>query len=396
MSWIGAGIGAAIGTLFGGPIGAGIGAGIGSMIGNDDKEEYVEEEYEKLRLRINHTTLEFEDGSSGDFFVLHIKGDLIVPTDNYEVKTAIEIFDITDEIEKLVYTNEEVYSDNKDGIFYIENEETILYAVTSFDIDVNQIMLNSLIPPRKGKRKLFFKYTIIDKLTGKKIKILTNQNFYDNTTDGYEDMQENMPLIEELSIQMAFYMSSIDGNIDIKEGKVVSAFVEKILEVDYADEREENKKRISGYISSAYKATKNNQLNIEELIKKVNEICTIDIKYIIFDTCLDVAAADGVADKDELELAYYMAQKLELDKDEYTKMIEKKLPITIHREDDLKHTFERNLGITSSVSNLEIREILKKEFKKWNQRVAHTDPKKRDQAEKMLHNISELRKKYKN
>lgn len=409
MSWL---IGAAIGFLLGGLIGAVIGAVIvGGIVGfiravirgfregltgDDNEEEAAEEKHKKLKLKIKRSALELEDGTRGNFFVLHVKGDIIVPTNDYKVKTIVEIFDTTDAVEKLVYTNEEAYNDRKDGTFCIEGENIIPYEATSLDTDVEQIMIDSLILPRKGERKLFFKYTIIDSLTGKNIKVLSTQKIYYYNIAGYQDIQENTPLIEELSIQMAFYMSSIDGNIDTKEGKVVSAFGEKILEVDYTDEQEENKKRINGYISSAYKAAKNKQLNIQELMNKVNEICTIDIKYIIFDTCLDVAAADGVADKDELELAYYMAQKLELDKNEYMKMIEKKLPINIQNEEDLAHTFEKNIGITPGMSSQEIGEILKKEFKKWNQRVAHTDSNKREQAELMLHKISELRRKYKN
>ncbi len=395
MSWTGAGIGAAIGTLFGGPIGAGVGAAIGGMIGND--EETSTEEYKELKLKVKQKQLELEDGSSGEFFVLHIKGDIEVPHNDYEVKTIIQIFDITDDADgKAVYTNEEAYNDKDDGTFYIENKTSIPYEVSTFDIDIEQILIDGLILPRKGERKLFFLYTIVDDKTGTEIAALIKKKKYHNLTDGYEDMQEYMPIIEELSIQMAFYMSSIDGNIDTEEGKVVSDLGKRILEIDYADEQEKNKKRINGYISTAYRDAKNKQLNIQELMNKANEICTIDIKYLMFDACLDVAAADGVADKTELELAHYMGKKLELDKNEYTKMIEKKLPINIHNEEDLEDTFEKNLGITPSMSHQEIGEVLKKEFKKWNQRVAHSDASKREQAEIMVHKISELRKKYKN
>jgi len=394
MSWTGAGIGAAIGTLFGGPIGAGVGAAIGSMIGNDD-EENIGEEYEKLKLKIKRTTLEFEDGSRGNFFVLHIKGDLLVPTNDYEVKTIVEIFDTTDEVEKLVYTNEEAYNGRKDGTFCIEGENTIPYEATSLDTDVEQIMIDSLIFPRKGERKLFFKYTIIDKSTGKKIKILTKQKIYYNSIDGYENMQEDRPKIERLIIKLAFIMSSIDGDIDASERKVIASIGQRMLEEDYPEEEwSNNKNRINNYISSTYKAAKDKKLNAQKVLNEVNKLCTIDVKYLMFDTCLDVAAADGIADKGELELAHYMGQKLELDKNEYIKMIEKKLPINIHNEEAIEDTFERNLGITHGMSSQEIGEILKKEFKKWNQRVAHSDASKREQAEIMVHKISELRKKY--
>ena len=397
MSWTGAGIGAAIGTLFGGPVGAGVGAAIGSMFGNDD-EEHIEEEYEKLKLKIKQTVLEYEDGTKGNFFVLKIKGNLTVPSNDYAVKTTVEIFDTTDEVEKIVYTNNEAYNAKGDGTFYVKGENTIPYDVSSFDnIEVEQIHIDSLIFPRKGERKLVFKYTIVDGLTGKNIKVLFKAKTYYSNIDGYEDMQENKPAIEKLMIEMAFIMSNIDGTIDESERQIVANMGKRMIEEDYPEEeRAKNKKRLNEYISSAYKAAKDKKLNAQTVLNAVNKICTIDVKYLMFDTCLDVAAADGVADKDELELVYYMALKLDLDKDECKKMIEKKLPITMHNEDDLEHTFAKNIGITSGMSSLEIGAILRKEFKKWNQRVANADPVKREQAELMLHKIAELRKKYKN
>lgn len=399
MSWIGAGIGAAIAILFGETIGAVvigvvIGASIRAMLGKNNKEVYIVKEQTKLKLTVVKSGLDFEDGSRGNFFILKIEGTLAAPSDDYKVKTIIEIFDTTDEIEKIIYTNEETYSDGNDGVFFIERESTIPYEITSFDNNMaEQIFIDSLILPKKGERKLYFKYSIIDGTTGKKIRVLFKSRTHYNSMDGYEDAQEKRPTIERLMIKMAFVMSSIDAS----ERQVISNMGRRMVEEDYPeDEREKNKKRLNNYIISAYEAAKDKKLNAQEILNEVNILCTMDVKYLMFDTCLDVAAADGVADKYELELAYYIAEKLDLDPKEYTKMIEKKLPITIHNKDEIEHTFEKGLGIISSMSNQEINEILKKEFKKWNQRVAHVDPSKREQAEKMLHKISELRKKYKN
>ena len=56
---------------------------------------------------------------------------------------------------------------------------------------------------------------------------------------------------------------------------------------------------------------------------------------------------------------------------------------------------EKMLGITSDMSNDEIKKHLRKEYTKWNSRVSNSDPAIREQAEEMIKIISELRTKYK-
>jgi len=213
--------------------------------------------------------------------------------------------------------------------------------------------------------------------------------------DGYLDILEKRPQIEETAIKMAFIMSSVDGNLDMIECKEVGNIGRLFLEEYPDEEKDEAKKRINGYISSSYVKAQLGKLDIDKTIDEINSLCNNSIKNEIFKYCLKVAAADGIADKKEIDLAYYMSDKLNLEKEEYKKQLDKLLPITMQEKSVLKNTFERTIGIEQGMSKIEITNILKKEFKKWNQRVAHSDSTKREQAELMLVEISELRKKYK-
>ncbi|RLA69755.1 MAG: hypothetical protein DRG30_09845, partial [Epsilonproteobacteria bacterium] len=327
------------------------------------------------------------DGIDYPGFKVKLKGTIEVPYNDCDVNVVLVIDDITNSEEETVG----IYEDG-----HAQYETTIPYDFTEYDnISFFEVPTDALKFPRKGYRRLKFSFGLMDKSDDNIYFEAEKELFFSVEEDGYLDILERRPQIEEVAIKMTFIMGSIDGTIDIVEGKEIGNIGKLLLE-DYSDdEKDEAKKRINGYISSNYAKAKSGELHIDTTINEINNLCDISTKHEIFEFCLKVAAADGVADKNEVDLAHYMADKLELDKDEYRKQFEKVLPVTMQEKSVFKNTFEKTLGIEPGISKIEINNILKKEFKKWNQRVAHSDPAKREQAELMLIEISKLRKKYK-
>ena len=216
----------------------------------------------------------------------------------------------------------------------------------------------------------------------------------------YEDTKdkptEELLTVEELMIQTAFYMSNIDGNVNEKEGKLITSFGEKLLKKKSSKEDYlRNKEKINGYIKNAQKDVKNNRVNIHNVLAEINKKCTIDEKKFLFETCLYIAKADGAANNSELKFVKSLVKNMCLNKVESKIMIEKILSTDSSQKENEKK-IEKSLGISSNMSNEAILEILKQEYKKWNQRVGLSEPAKREKAEMMLHKIAELRQKYKN
>lgn len=56
--------------------------------------------------------------------------------------------------------------------------------------------------------------------------------------------------------------------------------------------------------------------------------------------------------------------------------------------------FKKLLGIQEDMSNKEVKVILKKAFRIWNQRIGHSNSKIREEAETMLYHLAKLRKYY--
>ena len=75
----------------------------------------------------------------------------------------------------------------------------------------------------------------------------------------------------------------------------------------------------------AYGQAKDGNLSLSALTARLNEIGEKKLKYDAIELCFDVMAADGVADEAELNTIRGIAESLELDYDEITKLRDQKL-----------------------------------------------------------------------
>ena len=119
-------------------------------------------------------------------------------------------------------------------------------------------------------------------------------------------------------------------------------------------------------------------------------------KYEALDLCLDVMAADGVADENELQTIKNISESLGLDFEEIQKMKDQRL-IKLSTDVESQSSVESMLGIDPEWSNDKIQRHLRSEFTKWNGRInTLSEGEERDNAQRMLNLIAEARKKYTN
>ncbi|MFV0431121.1 MAG: hypothetical protein ACK5MJ_02955, partial [Alphaproteobacteria bacterium] len=110
--------------------------------------------------------------------------------------------------------------------------------------------------------------------------------------------------------------------------------------------------------------------------------------------CFEVMAADGVADDSEMKVIRNIADALELDMDEVSKIRDKKI---IHLSPDVsgQASIETILNIDPKWSNDKIKQHLRQEFQKWNNRLNTLEEgEERENAQHMLDMIADARKKY--
>ena len=348
---------------------------------------------EKFKIKVSNDRIT-GDEFKWDVFKIQMKGAVDGPYANVPVKTIVQIFDTTDGSEEIVLCTYEDFQKGDSEVFWHESERWNLpYADTIFTewSQVIQVPKMFLVLARKGSRKLKFKVSIVNTLNDNILSQSTSTVSYQNTDAGYKDAIEHREYFEEMVIKSAMLVSASDGEMDTSEAKIVTNWIQKRISRYTESSQSEHKARLNAYVKDVYSEIKNESIDIYDVLDGIDNIASEGDKFELFQLCLDVAKADGEADKKELEMVHDIADYINLDEKQFRSMIEKTLPIQMHTG---KQTPETILGITSNMSDSEIKKHLMTEYRKWNQRVANSDPEIRKQAEDMIQIIANLRKKY--
>ncbi len=349
---------------------------------------------EKFRMKISNDTVEGDD-FTWDVFDIKIRGPITGPYANFKAKFIVQAFDTTDGSEELIFSTYEDFQEKNSEVFWYESDSMPFpyeHTIIQDWIQVVKIPKIFLTFPRKGYRKLKFKVYVVNATTDKIIVEDHTTVSYTNPDSGYTDSVEHREYLEEMMVKTAMLISASDGDMDDTEANIVKDWVKRRISRYNEDYQTEHKNRLNGYIKEAYTEIQNGSIDIYDVLDGIDNISSEGEKFELFQLCLDVARADGEADKKELEMIYDIADHMGLNKNQVKSMIEKTLPITIHTG---PLTPEEIIGINpSNMTKSEIKKHLMLENKKWSQRVTNTDPEIRKQANEMKNMIAGLRKKY--
>ncbi|MDZ7788905.1 MAG: tellurite resistance TerB family protein [Xanthomonadales bacterium] len=211
---------------------------------------------------------------------------------------------------------------------------------------------------------------------------------------GYIEAKESQDKAVVLSAKLAVAVSVSDGSVDPKESEVVKRWIKKHLESFEGNDRESRKKTLNAALSDTLRDAKEGQLQIGEICKELRALELQGAKYEAIELCHDVMAADGIVDKDEINILDQISKALELDEKKVEAIRDKRIN-TLSVGDSGTESRAHVLGIKDDWSPEHIKAHLRKEFTKWNNRL-NTLPKgpKRERAQEMLKLIGDERKKY--
>lgn len=344
---------------------------------------------------VNNDTIDIDEETRWDVLHIQMKGIINGPHDDFDLRFIAKITDITDDEEHpILCMLDEFKSLDSDVFWYEGNVEKFPYESTILKnwVTVVKVPKIFLTCARSGNRKIKVEVFAIKGNTDTILEQASSEfTFYSENT-GYQEKSENRDYFEEMTVKTAMLVSASDGSMDASEADIIKEWVRKRVNA-YTDEyQEDEKKRLNSYIREAYEEINNNSIDIYEVLEGIENIASEGEKFDLFELCLDVAKADGEADKEELQIINEIAKYIGLDEKQFRSMVEKTLPITMHtsevNDEDL-------LGIKSDMTKEEIKKHLRNEYRKWNQRIGSSDSELREQAETMIHLIAEARKKYK-
>jgi len=210
---------------------------------------------------------------------------------------------------------------------------------------------------------------------------------------GYSEEAQHRDEARALSVRIGMAVAMADGELDDAEGDALKNWIQRMIAPFSDEKRKELKKIYNDSLRESYELAESGELILSDICTKINEIGEEAQKYEALELAHEVMAADGVAHEEEMRVIHKVAEALNIDSDELARIRDQQIVELDTKTSDLD--VEGLLGINSSLSNEEIKVHLRKEFKKWNNRLnTLSEGDERDNAQKMLDLIAKARKKY--
>ena len=362
-----------------------------------------------------------EAGKSNDIFVMQFKGLFPSNLNNRKLSFIFNIFDETNEQDPSVITCPIAgFNEGSSTTYQFIRPVGPVQTDHGYSdwVTIGIAPLEFLKFPKKGQLKLKFQCCIT--LEGNEpefnlggvldnssiLRVFTFKLDFYNSNTGYLEISESRKIVEKTIIEFGFYLSSVDGEIDKKEGLLIKDWCKNIVSSSPSGKTEETKKRLNADVTNALNLANNQDLSLSNIVKNFNNHASKVEKYEGLELGLKIMQADGKADKKELDTLDKISREIKIDPEEYKKLREQSLATvdiiteketvlnsgTVERKDELA----RVIGFNVDDSKETIRKILITEGKKWRSRVNVSDDKIKINANNMLQLIAEARKTFLN
>ena len=388
-----------VGSLFG--VGAkAVGAGAKTLM---EGGSFADHYSNKLQFKVEK--LPKDEDSIYETFGVFSKGNPNITLDH----PAMLIFKLFDKTTSLpIVSTFEMTSEESSRVF--EHAVSIGNMQDKYWPDwarVSALIPESLIGPHKGNRTLqlqcflwyehlkpeFERGYLPEDTTGG-INVFTHEFNLNLTNPGYLEVDDERLEVQVASIKLAISIAMADGTLDKSEGTEIKNWVKGIVDSAGESQRDEIKETLNNALEDAYNEVKSSPIDIEQVCADIKDIGSAADKFDLIELCLDVMAADGEADKEELKQIEQISKLVGIDYDEISKMKDQRL-IKLDPTSSSNSGLEEKLDIDPEWDNEKINKHILSLYGKWNGRLnSLSEGIERENAQKMLDLIAEARKKY--
>jgi len=326
--------------------------------------------------------------------IVDICGTIQAPDDGHEVGLEVKLADVTDDKANPAPALSRPKHGSITNVipFVFQTSMGKLYSQTTVLEDwtaVAQISPDWFVLPRQGRRELQYTLAVVSQSTGEHLAETTCTAPYESIETGYLDIEDNIQRAKTLAVGLAFTVGAANDalqetEIDIIHGWVATNFGSADASEAAQLELERALRKTAAFF------LRGGHLNVQEICAEIVQIAPMVGRLDILDLCLRVAAAKGQVTQAELTVLKNLAEWLQIDRNRLRAMVEKILPIDMHRTQDA----EIILGVTTEMSQDEARHQLNREYAKWSSRVISSDPAIRKQADQMLNLLANARTQY--
>lgn len=317
------------------------------------------------------------------FLCVSIVGRFVVPRSHLETDVCVELLDITDgpaQAEQVLAAADPWHRPDSPVFFYRAQYGLLpgRKVVLSTPILIAKIPLHLLRFARRGRRKLQVLTGIIERHTGQILARADACIEYVACCEGYVEIQERREAVLRAGVEIACAIAA-DEPFNPRIAEVIGDWV--------ADKTRRFTPR-SNVLEPL------SRLEASHEIYDIAQPCECILAWgqkadavAAMSLALQVAALYPTLSAQQEQTLWALAEGLELSRDRFTALCQKYLltdNCTVQR-------WRLLLGVRQDLTPEQLRRLTNEEYRKWNARITHTDPRIRRQADIILSIIAEVR-----
>jgi hypothetical protein len=268
---------------------------------------------------------------------------------------------------------------------------------------VLSVIPETLVPPRKGDRKYQVNVLAYDVerqptvrhgflLDGEPLATWTHEFVWKHESDGWQEHSEKRRESDELIVRLAVAMGFADGSLHDAEAATIRQWIGRRLELLRPEYHDKRKQEFNEVVKQAYAAAKAGKAGASGIIDRLKEVGDASARMEAVELCLDILSADGQAADAELKAVNAIAQRLDVDIEQFEQQKDKRL-VDLAGGLDGEGDYYALLNIDRKWGRDQIKTHLNRLYGRWNARAESlADPEERAQAERMLEVIATARK----
>ncbi len=329
-----------------------------------------------------------------------------------KIAAWISILDENDEKAKPVFCVIERFREADSPAYFSECEFGVVspgYSIPEW-APIGIIFPEILRPPRSGQLELTVIVRLVDlsalspvvsfgflKSNPLGVGVLWHQKVkftHQFKEKGYLEAAAHREEAQILTLKIAMAVAMSDNSLHEREGLLIKKWIKQSL-TPFAGEKEARLKEVFNQtLQESYAEAKRGVLDLEALANRLNDIGETSDKYHALELGADIMAVDGSAHTGEIKILNDLAKLFGLNIKRVAEILDTRL-IKLDPAKTNEASAEDLIGIKPGWSKERIKKHLISEFGKWNSRL-NTLPegKERDNAQRMLNLIAEVRKKY--
>lgn len=322
------------------------------------------------------------EGVDIDVFGVAMRGRITTPCDSCDTNVSVEIMDITEGLlEPLrIFCTQPTMRRSEGMEFFFQTHNGIIPgrdAILPQWRMVLELGCDVLRFPKRGQRLLQFVTRISQVGTGRELAVAkTTLNYFVAASEGYLDFEKRIEKMLAGGYILAQQTAGDQPNAT--QQKLIESWLNECLNHSAANITIDIRKIIPS--ESPQKA-------IDKACEILVQQADASFRFGLVELCIKIAAEDQPVSRSRQDWLKSLSGRIEVPQDRFQAIYQKYLPLDAQENPDPACI----LGIDPTLPNEEILKRLTEEYRKWNSRVNHPDAKVRQQADKMLSYLTEVR-----